>query len=189
MDRSTASLLNLLAESFRYPAPGHLEVLERGQKSLAAGSEKEQIGLFLIQVRRLSLGAWEELHTRTLDLNPPAAPYIGFQTWGESYQRGEFLAKMNREIMECGIDADGELPDHLIPLLRYLAKADHPLAELGEVIDPAIQRMAAALRQADATNPYLHLLEAARNCARRGAYSGANSGAQSAGQSLLKEAE
>ena len=35
---------------------------------------------------RLPLGASEELHARTLDLNPPAAPYVGYQTWGESYR-------------------------------------------------------------------------------------------------------
>ena len=59
---------------------------------------------FSADIDRLPLGAWEELHTRTLDLNPPAAPYVGYQTWGESYQRGAFLAKMNRALAETGMD-------------------------------------------------------------------------------------
>ena len=159
---NTKTILTLLAEAFRYPAPGHLETLEKGLQTLPPGSEKELIDQFLVQIRRLSQGAWEELHTRTLDMNPPAAPYIGFQTWGESYQRGEFLAKMNGALMWARIDTDGELPDHLIPVFRYLALVPDPLPELVEVLDPALQRMTGALRKADANNPYSHLMEAAQ---------------------------
>jgi nitrate reductase assembly molybdenum cofactor insertion protein NarJ len=164
---NSAGLLDLLAEAFRYPAPGHLEVLEKGQQQLTASHEKELLRTFLDKIRRLSLGAWEELHTRTLDLNPPAAPYVGFQTWGESYQRGEFLSKMNRALMQAGVDADGELPDHLIPVFRYLALSHDPLPDLVVVLEPALQRMAAALRSADANNPYLDLLEAAQASVRQ----------------------
>lgn len=152
----------LLAEAFRYPVPGQQEKLEKGVQLLSSGREKDLTGAFLAQVSRLSLGAWEELHTRTLDLNPPAAPYIGFQTWGESYQRGEFMSKMNAVLMRDGIDTDGELPDHLIPIFRYLASAGEPLPELIEALDPALQRMTAALRSAEAGNPYIYLFEAAQ---------------------------
>lgn len=161
MEPRTAKTRFLLADALRYPAPGHLASLEKGLQDLPPGSEKRNLVAFLDRVRSLTLGAWEELHTRTLDLNPPAAPYVGFQTWGESYQRGEFLSKMSREIMENDIDADGELPDHLIPVLRYLAQVDHPLPDLLAVIEPAVQRMIGALRQADGQNPYLELLEGA----------------------------
>lgn len=160
--KETASAFILLAEAFRYPVPGHREALEKAAQLLPAGKEKALIGAFLDHIRRISLGAWEELHTRTLDLNPPAAPYIGFQTWGESYQRGEFLSKMNAVLMQAGIDLDGELPDHLTPVFRYLALIQDPLPELTEVIAPALQRMAAALRGADASNPYLDVFEAAQ---------------------------
>lgn len=159
MDPQMAGTCYLFAEAFRYPAPGHMALLKNGLQVLSAGSEKQCLSAFLDDISRLSLGDWEELHTRTLDLNPPAAPYVGFQIWGESYQRGVFLAKMSREIMETGIDADGELPDHLIPILRYLAQSSSPDPELIEVINPAIQRMIAALRKVDSANPYLYLLE------------------------------
>ena len=165
MENSSDALI-LLAEAFRYPAPGHLETLENGLRSLPTGKEKGWIDSFLVHIRPLSLGAWEELHTRTLDLNPPAAPYVGFQTWGESYQRGEFLSKMSGEVMENDIDADGELPDHLIPVLRYLAQAAQPLPELLTVIEPAVQRIIAALRQADSHNPYLDLFEGTLSACR-----------------------
>jgi nitrate reductase molybdenum cofactor assembly chaperone NarJ/NarW len=159
MDPQISHVCLLLAEALRYPAPGHLAALEKRLKELPAGSEKRNVSAFLDTVKTVSLGQWEELHTHTLDLNPPAAPYVGFQTWGESYQRGEFLSKMSRVVLENGIDADGELPDHLIPILRYLAKESSPLPDLVVVIEPAVQRMMTALRQADGNNPYLHLLE------------------------------
>lgn len=159
MDKTDSQTCRLFAEAFRYPAPGRLGSLEKGLSGLKDTPEKQCLARFIEQIRTLSLGEWEELESRTLDLNPPAAPYIGFQTWGESYQRGEFLARMNREIGESGIDPDGELPDHLIPVLRYLAAASSPLPELMEVMAPAVQRMSAALRQADTANPYLFLLD------------------------------
>ncbi len=164
---NTAGLLTVLAEAFRYPAPGRLKALENDLQRLAASREKELVCSFLDQIGLLSLGAWEELHTRTLDLNPPAAPYVGFQTWGESYQRGEFLSKMNGALMRSGIDADGELPDHLIPVFRYLALVQDPLPDLVEILEPALQRMSAALRGVDAKNPYLNLFEAAQSLVKQ----------------------
>ena len=72
------------------------------------------------------------------------------------------MAKMNRELMKADIDPEGELPDHLIPILRYLGQTAQPLPELVEVLDPAIQRMIGGLRSADPTNPYLDLFESAQ---------------------------
>ena len=163
MENQTGNVYTLLAEAFCYPTPGHLADLESGLETLPAGSPKQSLVAFVKKIHRLSLGAWEELYTRTLDLNPPAAPYIGFQTWGESYQRGAFLSKMNRALIETGIDAQGELPDHLIPVLRYLGQAPDPLPELVEVLNPAVQRITAGLRKANAENPYLDLLAAAQS--------------------------
>jgi len=149
-----------LADAFAYPAPGRLEALKRGGAATPRGAGKDAYATFLSGIDRLSLGAWEELHTRTLDLNPPAAPYVGYQAWGESYQRGAFMAKMNRALAEAAVDADGELPDHLAPILRYLAVVPVPLPELIEVLGPAVDRMLDALRKAEPDNPYVSLLQA-----------------------------
>jgi nitrate reductase molybdenum cofactor assembly chaperone NarJ/NarW len=160
MEKLAENTCLLLAEAFCYPEPGHLARLESGLAGLPEGAEKKGLGSFIGKVRGLSLGEWEEEHTRTLDLNPPAAPYIGFQTWGESYQRGVFLAQLNRAMFEAGIDLEGELPDHLIPVLRYLGTVENPLPELLPVIAPAVKRMLGVLRGASPDNPYVDLLEA-----------------------------
>lgn len=148
----------LLAESLRYPAPGHLESLECALPQIEAQARPGYAG-FLRDIQQLSLSEWEELYTRTWDLNPPAAPYVGYQTWGDNYPRGNFMARFNRLLHETGIDSQGELPDHLIPVLRYLGAVAEPLPELLEILPAALERISAALRKADPANPYLHLLE------------------------------
>jgi nitrate reductase delta subunit len=156
----------LLAEAFRYPRPGLLEQLEAGLAESTQSPARSGLAAFVKKIGALSLAEWEELATRTLDLSPAAAPYVGFQIWGESYQRGEFMAKLNRAMAELDIDPEGELPDHLVPILRYLAVADPPIPELIENFAPAVQRMISILREKDKGNPYIKLFEAALSAAK-----------------------
>ncbi len=162
MEAASLGAYAALAEAFSYPTPGRLATLQRGLAAMPDGDGKRAYAAFIRSVAGLSLGQWEELHTRTLDLNPPAAPYVGYQVWGENYARGTFLSSMNRALIEAGIDTGGELPDHLGPVLRYLGAVQEPLPELLEALDPALDRMVAALRKAEPDNPYVSLLEAVR---------------------------
>ncbi len=154
------NIFALLALALTYPRPGLLEALRAGLAGLSESPAREGLAAFIRKVAPLSLAEWEELATRTLDLNPAAAPYVGFQIWGESYARGEFMARLSRALDEHNIDADGELPDHLIPILRYLAATDAPFPGLIERLRVAVDRMIAILREADRDNPYLRLYEA-----------------------------
>lgn len=151
----------LLAKAFTYPGPGLLEELEAWVVESAKSPAREAVASFVKQIAALSLSEWEELSTRTLDLSPAAAPYIGFQVWGESYQRGEFMAMLNRAMFELDVDPEGELPDHIVPVLRYLNVAERPVPELLEQFEPAVTRMIGILREKDKNNPYLHLFGAA----------------------------
>ena len=158
MDPTVSAAYATLADAFCYPAPGRLDALKRGQATLPQGGGQGAYAAFVKDIDRLSLSEWEELHTRTLDLNPPAAPYVGHQMWGESYQRGAFMAQMNRALAAAGVDTDGELPDHLTPTLRLLAVSAEPPPEMVEALGPALQRMLTALRAAESDNPYVSLL-------------------------------
>jgi len=158
MEPTLSAAYRALADAFNYPAPGRLETLNRGLAEMPKGAGKDAHAAFINGIQHLSLGEWEELHTRTLDLNPPAAPYVGYQTWGDSYQRGAFMATMNRALALADVDTGGELPDHLAPILRYLAVTSEPLPEMVEVLGPALGRMLSALRAAEPDNPYVSLL-------------------------------
>jgi nitrate reductase delta subunit len=154
-------LLEALALALDYPLPGRLETLWRLWIECPRGGPKQKLERFLRQVEDLSLAEWEELYTRTLDLTPTTAPYVGFAVYGESYQRGEFLAALTRAFWEEGVDPGSELPDHLANVLRYLARAQNPLPELVEILPQALSAMHKTLKTLDAKSPYLLLLEAA----------------------------
>ncbi len=155
------SIYSMLAEAFCYPYPELLKRLQAGLAEADKGPGRSGLVSFIKKIQGLSLSEWEELCTSTLDLSPAAAPYVGFQVWGESYQRGEFMAKLSRAMFELGVTTEGELPDHLVPILRYLDATDQPIPDLVENYKNGVSRMASILREKDKGNPYIHLFEAA----------------------------
>jgi nitrate reductase delta subunit len=72
------------------------------------------------------------------------------------------MATLNHALRQEEIDLDGELPDHLVPVLRYLDRTPTPIAELTNILQPALDSIREALNETDPDNPYLGLLVAAR---------------------------
>jgi nitrate reductase delta subunit len=154
----------VIAQGYRYPGPSSATELSAAIESTLHGGIEREMRRFLDGVGALALGEWEELHTTTLDLSPLFVPYVGHVVWGENYRRGEFMADLKGAMADAGIDlagdCGGELPDHIEPVLRYLAATDEPLADLLEVLPDAVSSMRATLRKASPDNPYCHLLAA-----------------------------
>ncbi len=152
----------VVSHGFRYPGPGRMAELQTAVETLAQGTVRRQMSSFLSAIDALSLAEWEEVHTRTLDLNPMFVPYVGHKAFGETYRRGELMATLKRAQIEAGVDADGELPDHIAPVLRYLDAADDLHPDLGAVLVEAVEKMQVELKKADPESPYRALLDAAR---------------------------
>lgn len=152
--------LSLLAQALRYPYPGQIDALHTQAAKLNSQPGSKAFAKFLAQLQSLSLSEQEELYTRTLDLSPLAAPYVGYQMWGESYKRGEFMAQLNHEMKTHQIDLEGELPDHLRPILQYLTVSPAPLPELIEALEQAVKKMHKSLKKTETDNPYLLLFDA-----------------------------
>lgn len=152
----------VIGQCLRYPYPGHGDDLTAAVEELPAGTIRRDLERFLSVVLDLPEGRWEELHTATLDLSPQFVPYVGHMAWGESYKRGAFMASLKRQMEDIGVTLNGELPDHLEPILRYLDVAAVPDEELVDVLPGAVAAMAKELKKSDASNPYRHVLAAVR---------------------------
>ncbi|MFV0525380.1 MAG: nitrate reductase molybdenum cofactor assembly chaperone [Acidimicrobiales bacterium] len=149
-----------LAVGFRYPDDEAARRLRKAVGRVPDGPVRQAFRSFVDAVTALDLAAWEELHTTTLDLNPRFAPYVGHAIWADNYQRGAFMAELAEAQARLGVDPAGELPDHVEPILRYLAMADPPLTSLAEVLPRALGQMRRALVTVEPDSPYRHLLDA-----------------------------
>jgi nitrate reductase molybdenum cofactor assembly chaperone NarJ/NarW len=106
------------------------------------------------------LSEQEEIYTKTFDLNPTCYPYIGYQLFGDGYQRGDFLVKLKQKYQQYGfISQSQELADHLAIVLQFLSmlstdeKLVQELKEDGLI--PAIEKMRQGFKE---TNPYSQVL-------------------------------
>jgi nitrate reductase delta subunit len=149
-----------IALGYVYPNPNSIPKLVAALESEMTAAAHRHMAQFVSEVSDLSLGEWEELHTATLDLSPQFIPYVGHIIWGDNYRRGAFMADLVVAMREANIDLGGELPDHIEPLLRYLAVEPEPLEDLLEVLHKAVLTMQDTLRKASPKNPYNHLLAA-----------------------------
>lgn len=150
-----------LAEAFRYPAPGRAAALHADAEGLPAGAARSGVLAFLEEVGKTSFEEWEELYARTLDLSPASAPYVGYQVWGDKPPRGQFLVEMQAAVAAAGVDRDGEVADHLVPVLRYLDAESRPLPRLLDALGPALRSLHRSLEASQPPNPYRHLFFAA----------------------------
>lgn len=155
----------VVALGYRYPTPSAATELAAAIAGEHNHEVKRHMQHFLDAANALSFSEWEELHTATLDLSAPFVPYVGHVIWGDAYKRGEFMSELVPAMAEAGIDLNGELPDHIEPVLRYLAATDEPLPSLLEVLPGAVATMNEKLKRAAPDNPYRHLLAATLACA------------------------
>lgn len=150
----------VVALGYHYPTPSSAAELSAAIDANLHGGSERDMRRFHGAVSSLSLGEWEELHTVTLDLSPLFVPYIGHVVWGENYRRGEFMADLKGAMAGAGVGLGGELPDHIEPVLRYLAATPEPLPDLLDALPGAVDSMCDTLRKAAPDNPYRHLLAA-----------------------------
>ena len=141
----------IVALGYRYPTPSAATELSAAIADEHNHEVKRHMQHFLDGIKALSLGEWEELHTATLDLSAPFVPYVGHVIWGDNYKRGEFMSNLVPAMAEAGVDLHGELPDHIEPVLRYLAATEAPLRDLLDVLPGAVATMNQTLKRAAPT--------------------------------------
>jgi nitrate reductase molybdenum cofactor assembly chaperone len=151
-----AGLFEYPGEDYHAKAEQCLATLRREQAEAAAPLDE-----FCALTRNLTTDDLRELFTRTFDLNPMCTLEIGWQLYGEDYQRGEFLVKMREQLREYDLQESGELPDHLTHALALLAhlEPDEAAEFAGSYLLPALDKMRTSWRED--RNAFAALLESA----------------------------
>ncbi|HEY7536671.1 MAG TPA: nitrate reductase molybdenum cofactor assembly chaperone [Gaiellaceae bacterium] len=172
-------VLALLAALLAYPDDAvRARALEAARLVAEDAPEAaELLERFAADVEALPPGRLEELYSAAFDLDTLSVaeatcyPYVGHHLFGESYRRSRFMVGLLERYRADGFEVDGgELPDHLLVMLRFLARDPDPdVAEeiVGEALLPALGRMtcdgdAEELEGPGGRRMYLRLLEAVR---------------------------
>ncbi len=160
---SSENIYGGLAALFNYPGEAFRLHTEECLRAMDGGPAEAEAKLrdFCAATEGLTTEELQELFTRTFDLNPLCTLEIGWQLYGEDYQRGELLVKMRQQLREYDLRESGELPDHLSHALMLLGKLEpEEAAEFAtSYLLPAIDRMRGAWREN--RNAFAALLESA----------------------------
>lgn len=155
-------LFDRIATLFAYPPPGYLAAVEDVRAAIrAAGPEvAERIDAFADGLGTMDRAAIEELFTRTFDLNPECSCEVGWHLFGERYDRGSFMVWMRDQLRVHDVPETGELPDHLVHVLRVLGRMDDEEAQrfATEAVTPTLERMVGSVK--DPANPFRDLIAA-----------------------------
>jgi nitrate reductase molybdenum cofactor assembly chaperone len=157
------SIYEQFAKLFEYPGEDYHTIAEQCLAALRREHSETIASLeeFCASTRNLSVDDLRELFTRTFDLNPMCTLEIGWQLYGEDYQRGEFLVKMREQLREYDLRESGELPDHVSHALVLLVhlEPDEAAEFAGSYLLPALDKMRTNWRED--RNAFAALLESA----------------------------
>ncbi|HYM12925.1 MAG TPA: molecular chaperone TorD family protein [Bryobacterales bacterium] len=146
----TPRLYDQLAGLLVYPENGYAVRVAACRASLADAAPPAAAALD-------ELALWAQAHTteqaqeqfvQTFDLNPVCSLEVGWQLFGENYDRGDFLVRMRGRLREHGIRESAELPDHLSHVLPLLGRLEPAAAAefWSASVRPALQKMLDSLQ-------------------------------------------
>ncbi|MEK7264078.1 MAG: molecular chaperone TorD family protein [Bacteroidota bacterium] len=134
--------------------------IKKERKQSGSAETKVQVELFFQQVQKFSDTDFEELYTRTFDINPVANLELGWHLYGETYERGTFLVMMRDFLRRCNIEESTELPDHLTHVLLVLGRMEKEEADFlaEKYVLPSLIKISESFKEKETENPYQHLL-------------------------------
>jgi len=158
-DRDT---LDLVAASLEYPT-AQTAPLARSAAERCAGDHvalARALWELAVWLETAPVGHAEERYTTLFDLSPVCTLHVGYQVFGDTYQRGAFLANLATELRKAGVPKGEDLPDFLPLVLRLLGRVTAQEAEplLFVVVRPALTKMLQALE--GSKSPWSDMLRA-----------------------------
>jgi len=156
-------LFDLFADLLVYPDNTLDEKVETCYALLSKSNPgaASEIVKFRDAITEMPPGKREELYTATFDVKMVCFPYAGYQMFGESYKRGEFLAKLKDRYIKFGFSEGDELPDHIAVILRFISHIDDE-EEASVLINDCLIPVIGTMRKTFTTNenPYGFVLGA-----------------------------
>ena len=147
-----------LARLCRYP-DAHIRPDVHAMLAGLDGEVGRRIRAFLDATADVSVEDLQELYTAAFDFDPACALDVGWHLFGETHDRGAFLAALREAEERAGLPDTAELPDHLTRVLRLLGREESAeAAALAALVAPAIETVRRALGAAG--SPYAHVLAA-----------------------------
>ncbi len=163
MVRNDMKIYGLLANILEYPTSeivGQAEACSSALESVS-GKAKGHFEKFSKFCTTVPLSRLEELYTDTFDLQAICCPYVGFHLFGEDRARGMFMVKLKEHYRAEGHPSNGELPDHISVMLRFLSdqdRSDETMDLISYCLIPSVKKMVSLFK--DGNNPYRGVLEA-----------------------------
>lgn len=160
---TNAPLFDRLAEALSYPTNGYQDTIASCAEAVRSATPQamDDIVCFERAAASMTLSALQELYAATFDLNPQCSLDVGWHIFGETHDRGPFLASLRAALREAGITETTELPDHVTHMLWLIGRCT-PVraAEYAALIALALDRIIKTLESEH--NPYAFLLRAVR---------------------------
>jgi nitrate reductase delta subunit len=160
---SDPTVFDRLSDALSYPTDGYQDTITACVEAVRSTTPKavDDIECFERAGASMTLAALQELYATTFDFNPQCSLDAGWHIFGETHDRGPFLASLRVAMREAGIAETAELPDHVTHLLRLIGRST-PVraAEYAALMVLALDRIIKVLESDH--NPYASLLRAAR---------------------------
>ncbi|HRN26409.1 MAG TPA: hypothetical protein PLT78_07565 [Ignavibacteriaceae bacterium] len=139
---------DLLASLFSYPEEKLRIDSEAAHRLLESKyiSASKFFNEFYLFSKSISLIKWQEIYTRTFDVQAITTLDLGYVLFGDDYKRGELLVNLSKEHKNYNIDCGSELGDHLPNVLRLLTQlTDDDLKTdlIYLIIKPALHKISA----------------------------------------------
>jgi len=144
----TFEIYELFASALAYPNDESRKDVDQIHKLLNQKypDAAESMAEFTEFAKTTALWKWEEIYTRTFDVQAITTLDVGYTLFGDDYKRGELLVNLSKEHANAGNDCKTELADHLPNLFRLIAKLNNNEFKVDLVyliIKPALKKIIA----------------------------------------------
>ncbi len=134
-----------LAKLFDYPDEGYYDNVSQAISSLGDAYEETKVELEkFLKLLPLEIYEVQELYSKSFEVQAVTSLDVCYVLYGDDYQRGVILVKLNQEHQKVGNDCGVELGDFLPNLLRLIPKMQEKDVRdelVSMLIAPSVEKM------------------------------------------------